>query len=121
MHRIDLNYTLARERNAAAVQHPLFTLLDALHRHGSISAAARELALSYRHVWGELKRWEAELGRELVIWAKGQPATLTPFGEKLLWAERRAQAQVLDAHRAVSDAGARVASRVGGQAGASTK
>ena len=94
MHRIDLSYTLARERSAAAVQHPLFTLLDALHRHGSISAAARELALSYRHVWGELKRWETELGRELVIWAKGQPATLTPFGEKLLWAERRAQARL---------------------------
>jgi putative molybdopterin biosynthesis protein len=60
--------------------------------HGSISAAARRLSLSYRHVWGELKRWELELGQTLVLWAKGQPAALSPFGEKLLWAERRAQA-----------------------------
>ena len=41
---------------------------------GSISAAARELSLSYRHVWGELKRWEGELGQPLLLWAKGQPA-----------------------------------------------
>jgi putative molybdopterin biosynthesis protein len=94
MHRIDLSYTLRRERVGDAVHHPLFALLDALHRSGSISAAARQRGLSYRHVWGELKRWEAELGRELVIWAKGQPATLTPFGEKLLWAERRAQTRL---------------------------
>ncbi|RZU02677.1 substrate-binding domain-containing protein [Rivibacter subsaxonicus] len=94
MHRIDLSYTLRRERVDAAVHHPLFALLDALHRSGSISAAAKLQELSYRHVWGELKRWEGELGRELVIWAKGQPATLTPFGEKLLWAERRAQARL---------------------------
>ena len=97
MHRIDLSYTLGRarrEQRGSAVHHPLLALLDALHRSGSISAAARLQGLSYRHVWGELKRWEGELGRELVVWAKGQPATLTPFGEKLLWAERRAQARL---------------------------
>ena len=51
--------------------------------------------LSYRHVWGELKRWEAELGHPLVIvWDKGQPAQLSEFGDKLLWAERQAQARL---------------------------
>lgn len=98
MHRIDLTYALRSAaddgRRADAVHHPLFALLDALHRSGSISAAAQSLGLSYRHVWGEFKRWESELGRELVVWAKGQRAALTPFGEKLLWAERRAQARL---------------------------
>jgi putative molybdopterin biosynthesis protein len=41
-------------------------LLQAVAEHGSISAAARALGLSYRHVWGELKRWEQELGQELI-------------------------------------------------------
>jgi len=69
-------------------------LLELIRDTGSISAAARALGLSYRHVWGELKRWEGELGQELVIWVKGQAALLSPFGEKLLWAERRAQARL---------------------------
>jgi len=94
MHRIELTYALAPERSTAAVHHPLFALLDALHHGGSVSAAAHRLGFSYRHVWGELRRWETELGQELVVWAKGQRASLTPFGEKLLWAERRAQARL---------------------------
>ncbi|MEO7116559.1 MAG: substrate-binding domain-containing protein [Caldimonas sp.] len=95
MHRIDLAYTLASaSKDRHELHHPLLELLDEIHRSGSISAAARALSLSYRHVWGELKRWESELGRPLVVWAKGQRARLSPFGIKLLWAERQAQARL---------------------------
>ncbi len=97
MHKVHLAYQLGNERRGAETQplhHPLIAMLSAVHATGSISAAARKLGLSYRHVWGELKRWEAELGHSLVLWAKGQPALLSPFGEKLLWAERRAQARL---------------------------
>lgn len=101
MHRIRLGYTLAGESDPADagappadLQHPLMRLLDAVREHGSISAAARALGLSYRHAWGELKRWEAEFGRPLLLWHKGQAATLAPFGEKLLWAERGARARL---------------------------
>lgn len=95
MHKVQLAYTLAAERPAErALHHPLLALLAAVHATGSISGAARQLELSYRHVWGELKRWEAELGQPLVLWAKGQPALLAPFGEKLLWSERRALARL---------------------------
>lgn len=76
------------------MQHPLMALLDAVHHGGSISAAAQQLDLSYRHVWGELKRWEAEFDHPLVLWNKGRAARLAPFGEKLLWAERRALARL---------------------------
>ena len=94
MHKVHLTYTLGGARESAAdLQHPLLALLAAVHDHGSISAAARTLGLSYRHTWGELKRWQGELGQELVTWSKGHAAQLTPFGEKLLWAERRAQAR----------------------------
>jgi putative molybdopterin biosynthesis protein len=95
MHRIDLTYTLATDdRRGADLHHPLLALLEAVDRTGSISAAAREKALSYRHVWGELKRWEGELGRPLLVWTRGQPARLSAFGSKLLWAERQAQARL---------------------------
>lgn len=95
MHRVQLAYTLSDEPGSArALHHPLLAMLAAVHASGSISGAARQLDLSYRHVWGELKRWEAQLGHPLVHWAKGQPALLAPFGEKLLWAERRALARL---------------------------
>ena len=95
MHKVHLSYRLAAEApDGEPLVHPLFSLLAAIHEDGSIAGAARRLGLSYRHVWGELKRWEAELGQALVHWVKGQPALLTAFGEKLLWAERRAQARL---------------------------
>ena len=76
------------------LRHPLMDLLQAVAQKGSISAAARELNLSYRHVWGELKRWEEVLGHELIVWEKGQSAKLTEFGDKLMWAERQTQARL---------------------------
>lgn len=95
MHRVALHYTLHQDASAArGVQHPLATLLGAVADAGSISAAARVLGLSYRHAWGELKRWESALGQPLVHWEKGQAARLTDFGTKLLWAERQAQARL---------------------------
>ena len=95
MHRVELTYALrAAEGPARELHHPLIELLEAIQVQGSISAAARHVGRSYRHVWGELKRWESELGHELLVWSKGQRAALTPFGAKLLWAERQAQARL---------------------------
>ncbi len=95
MHKVHLTYTLGKAREQARdLHHPLLELLAAVHDTGSISGAARTLQLSYRHVWGELKRWELDLGQTLVVWVKGQAAQLSNFGEKLLWAERRAQARL---------------------------
>lgn len=94
MHRLQLHYALSRDSSPALVRNPLIDLLQAVSAQGSISAGARSLGLSYRHVWGELKRWENELGNELVVWEKGQSARLTEFGAKLMWAERQAQARL---------------------------
>lgn len=94
MHRLQLHYTLSRDASPASVRNPLIDLLQAVSSQGSISGGARALDLSYRHVWGELKRWEKELGNELLVWEKGQSARLTDFGTKLMWAERQAQARL---------------------------
>ncbi|MDA0665108.1 MAG: LysR family transcriptional regulator [Proteobacteria bacterium] len=97
VHRVALSYSLSLSPSAPAgdlVLHPLIEMLDAVERRGSISAAARTLGLSYRHVWGELKRWEESFGRLLIVWEKGQKARLSGFGVKLLWAERQAQSRL---------------------------
>jgi len=96
VHRLQFHYTFGAQPQdqAGLIRNPLFDLLHAVQESGSISGAARALQLSYRHVWGELKRWENELGHELIVWEKGQSARLTEFGNKLLWAERQAQARL---------------------------
>lgn len=102
MRRIALSYSLVADRTApgargqvpALLRNPMMDVLHAVQVHGSISAAARQLGLSYRHVWGQLKDWEQQLGRELLVWERGQAALLSPFGQRLLMAERLAQARL---------------------------
>lgn len=96
MHKLQFHYTFdpTAATPTGLIRNPLLDLLHAVQESGSISGAARLLDLSYRHVWGELKRWENELGNELLVWEKGQAARLSEFGHKLLWAERQAQARL---------------------------
>lgn len=99
MRRVALSYSLMAERpergqGAVLLSNPMMDVLHAVHEQGSISAAARQLGLSYRHVWGQLKVWEQQLGRELLVWERGQSALLSPFGQRLLMAERLAQARL---------------------------
>ena len=95
MHKVELSYLLSPRRGKdALIRNPLMDMLHAVREQGSISGASKTLELSYRTVWGALKDWERTLGRPLIVWEKGQRARLTEFGEKLLWAERQAQARL---------------------------
>ncbi len=62
-------------------------ILEAVIRHGSIHAAAKELKMSYRAVWGKLKDTEDRLGQPLLIRQVGGSAgggsELTPLGKNL--------------------------------------
>ncbi len=92
---VHLQYSFGDDdQRGADLHNPLFALLQAVHAHGSIQHAAKHLGASYRHIWGALKRWETTLGEPLITWAQGQPARLTPFAERLLWAEQRARARL---------------------------
>ena len=89
-------YTLGdRTEVQTQLDNPLFDMLAAIHQTGSVAQAASRLRLSYRHVWGALRKWEAQLGAELVIWSQGRGCRLSGFGEKLLFAEQRAKARAL--------------------------
>jgi molybdate transport repressor ModE-like protein len=45
----------------------LIAILQAVARTGSIKQAARDLGLSYRHVWGRIKEAEQKIGKALVV------------------------------------------------------
>ena len=92
---VHLQYSFeATDQRGALLHNPLFDLLTAVHESGSIQHAAKAMGASYRHTWGQLKRWEAVMGEPLVTWAQGQPARLTPFADRLLWAETRARTRL---------------------------
>lgn len=86
-------------------------ILEAVQRLGSIHAAAAELRMSYRAVWGRIKATEERLGRPLLVrqtgGAAGGGSRLTPFAETLI--ER-----FLQLHREVAaEADARFAEHFG--------
>lgn len=45
-------------QSGAALDNSLFELLRAVRAQGSMTQVARRLGMSYRHVWGELRRGE---------------------------------------------------------------
>ena len=72
----------------------LFDLLGAVHDHGKLTLAARDVKLSYRYAWELLERWQRFFGAPLVQKARGRGASLSPLGEKLLWAAQRSDASL---------------------------
>ena len=72
-------------------------ILDAVERHGSILAAAKEMNMSYRAVWGKIQATEVRLGQPLLHrkagGARGGGSQLTPLGKALV--ERFRQLQKL--------------------------
>ncbi len=71
-----------------------FRALDSIQSLGSIGKAAERLDVSYRHLWGLISQWSKAIGLPLVLLERGRGAKLTPFGEKLLWANKRIGARL---------------------------
>jgi molybdate transport system regulatory protein len=63
-------------------------MLEAIDRQGSIQAAAKELKMSYRALWGRIRATENRMGRQLLTrnigGAAGGGSQLTPFAKILL-------------------------------------
>lgn len=70
-------------------------ILEAIERHGSILAAAKEFHMSYRAVWGKIKTTEKRLGQPLLTrkvgGARGGGSELTPLGKALIEKFQRLQ------------------------------
>ncbi len=75
-------------------------MLEAIQRLGSIQAAAKELKMSYRAIWGRITATETRIGRQLLIrnvgGVAGGGSQLTPYAIELLEKFR-------DIHRRVAD------------------
>lgn len=77
-----------------------YHILSAIERSGSINAAAKELKMGYRAVWGKIKATEEGLGRPLLVRNTGGSAgggsTLTPLARKLLKEFKNIHSHVLN-------------------------
>jgi len=68
-------------------------ILEAIEKHGSIHAAAHELQMSYRALWGKIQTTERRLGQPLLErktgGIKGGGSALTPFARLIIERFRR--------------------------------
>ena len=72
----------------------MLDFLNDIRATGKISRAAVQAGLSYRHAWNLIEKWSAFFNAPLVDRRQGRGTTLTPFGEKLVWAGQRLQARL---------------------------
>lgn len=78
-------------------RHPVPVTLDLLNEireTGKITEAANRAGLSYRHCWNLIERWSDYFETPLVERRRGRGTTLTPLGEKLVWAGQRLRARL---------------------------
>lgn len=63
-------------------------ILSAIEKCGSLNAAAKDLKMSYRAVWGKIKVTEQALGKPLLVKSQGGStgggSTLTPYARTLM-------------------------------------
>jgi molybdate transport repressor ModE-like protein len=72
----------------------MLNLLNDIRVTGKITEAARNAGISYRHAWNLIEKWSHFFGASLVERRQGVGTSLTPFGEKLVWAGQRLQARL---------------------------
>ena len=75
-------------------------ILEAIEQYGSINAAAKELKMSYRAVWGRIKATEDRLEKQLVVrttgGTSGGGSALTACAKDLIKAFKAFHRQELD-------------------------
>ena len=66
---IFLNYKLwlSSVTGEGILEEDRYSLLKAIHEKGSLMSAAKDMGISYRKAWGDLKKAEELLGYELII------------------------------------------------------
>lgn len=94
MPRLRPTAALLLEGRGRSVNADQVRVLEAIREHGSLTAAARSLKVSYKHLWTTIQRLEAATGHPLVHSVRGGQggggeASLTPAGRRLLEDYRR--------------------------------
>ncbi|MBO8137091.1 MAG: LysR family transcriptional regulator [Desulfotomaculum sp.] len=96
--RLKVGYKVWLEWDGTVFGEGLFKLLQLIHKTGSISAAAREMSMSYRAAWGKIKkaekRWNVKLVETQVGGDQGGGALLTPPALELINSYEQFQQEV---------------------------
>ncbi len=72
----------------------MLDFLNEIRMTGKITEAADRAHMSYRHAWNQIEKWSAFFEGPLVVRQRGHGTTLTPFGDKLVWAAQRLRARL---------------------------
>jgi molybdate transport repressor ModE-like protein len=72
----------------------MLDILDEIRMSGKITRAAGRARMSYRHTWNLIEKWSSFFEAPLVERRQGHGTTLTPFGDKLVWAGQRLRARL---------------------------
>lgn len=72
----------------------MLDFLGEVRTAGKLTSAARHAGMSYRHAWNLVEKWSAFFGEPLVTRHRGKGTTLTPLGEKLVWANQQLKARL---------------------------
>ena len=94
---ISLGHTWSLRESGETADVPmtdLLCLLAAIDATGNIAGACKICELSYRHAWGILRRFETLFGTPLILTRRRQGTSLSPFAERLVWANRRLGARL---------------------------
>lgn len=93
--RLDSQWVLEHGSGEKLALAETVRLLGAIEATGHIAGACRACGVSYRHAWGVLRNAEKEFGAALLETGRRKGTKLTPFGQRLLWADRRAAARLV--------------------------
>lgn len=95
MHQVSIRPTWSISRDGgAALPEKVIALLVQVGDGGSLLQACKNLAVSYRHAWELIRQAELALGTPLLTMERGKGSSLTPVGQKLVWADRRIRARL---------------------------
>lgn len=94
MPRLRPTAALSLEGRGRSVRPDQIRALEEIREHGSLTAAAHSLHVSYKHLWTTIRRLEAATGKRLVRSVRGGRggggrASLTPDAVRLLEDYRR--------------------------------
>src|ERR1700727_2410686 len=95
MIRIDTPPFWRFKREAAPLSNVvMLALRNEIRVAGKTSRGADRAGLSYRHAWNLIEKWSAFFEVPLVERRRGSGTSLTPLGDKLVWAGERLEARL---------------------------
>jgi molybdate transport repressor ModE-like protein len=92
--RVQPEWMLSTGDGRPRTLNDVMSLLTAVEQEKNLSRACAKLKLSYRHAWGLIQRASHSLGAPLLHSVRGQGASLSALGERLVWANRRVSARL---------------------------